>query len=87
MLLIYTTNCCGCLEGAFAVLRFACPFLSLFVVRILFMLWLVLFCFVCHNSGGGTTPLLIHFYFLLTVFAIIFFKPKFTKKVHPKELN
>ena len=26
------TNCCGCLEGAFMVLRFACPFLPLLVL-------------------------------------------------------
>ena len=60
------TNCCGCLEGAFVVIRFSCPFLSL-------LFFVVLFCFVCHISslGGGTTPLF--FSFLFVCYFICFF--------------
>ena len=45
-------TCCGCLEGAFVELRFSCPFLSLLVV-FYYVFALVLFCFVCHISGGA----------------------------------
>ena len=40
-----TTNCCGCPEDVFAVLRFSCPSLSPFVVLCFLVL---LFCFACH---------------------------------------
>ena len=44
-----TTNCCGCPEDVFVVLRFSCPSLSPLVVLCFLVL---LFCFACHISGG-----------------------------------
>ena len=45
-----TTNCCGCAEDAFVVLRFSCPSLSPLVVLCFLVL---LLCFACHISGGA----------------------------------
>ena len=45
-----TTNCCGCPEDIFAVLRFSCPSLSPLVVPCFLGLP---FCFARHISGGA----------------------------------
>ena len=49
-----TTNCCGCPEDVFVVLRFSCPSLSPLVVLCLFSRTAVLFC-LPHLRGGMTT--------------------------------
>ena len=67
MLLI---NCCGGLEAASVVLRFSCPFLSLFIVLCLRCCKVVaLFCFGCHMSGAGhaTSFLLVFVFFIIFV--------------------
>ena len=45
-----TTNCCGCPEDVFVVLRFSCPSLSPLVVLCFLVL---LYCFACHIPGGA----------------------------------
>ena len=58
-----TTNCGGCLEGVFVVLRFSCPFLSLLVVFCFLRCCIVSFCL--SHLRGGATPL---FYFMFLFF-------------------
>ena len=48
-----TTNCCGCLEGAFVVRWISCPFFSLLVVFCL-SCCIVLLC-LSHLRGGTTS--------------------------------
>ena len=63
-----TTNCCGCPEDVFVVLRFSCLSISRLVVLCFLVL---LFCFACHISGGARHLLVllvysISFHFFLT---------------------
>ena len=61
-----TTNCCGCPEDVFVVLRFSCPSLSS-LVGLCFLV--LLFSFACHISGGA-----LHL-FILFLFYICFYFP------------
>ena len=71
MLLVYTTNCCGCLEGAF----FGCASVFLFFPFALGpILVMLLYCFVLSVTSprGARHLFIILFYFLFSLFLCFF---------------
>ena len=62
-----TTNCCGCPEDVFVVLRFSCPSFSPLVV----LCFLVLFCFACHISGAARHLKFFYFIFFSLIFSVL----------------
>ena len=62
--MLLVTRTAAAASGAFVLLRFSCPSFRFWSYSVYV---LALLCFVCHVSGGSTTPLLFYFSFDLSL--------------------